>query len=515
MYYNNLKKYFKNKPNPYFTGVIFLSILFFGFFSLAHGASAKTFYLDGNLSSNCTSGNYSIANRDCSGSDGDVYNNLADVITALAGGDTLYIRAGSYTRTTNNLALGSLHITASGTAPQHTVISAYTGEQPVICTETGRCQYNPAPGDRCWGNSPGTYIGTGVCCGEGGNYTCGSCTGAGGEGGANCYYPNPAIGIVGNYIDVIGFKTYGQAYLSGHDITLQKGDLGGGGPNTSQGQVVMIQNAYNVTVKNNRIHNSCWGQSDGNGAALMGYNFSAIIENNEFYDNWGADIRIKDTSGQLGRDTHIRYNFFRPSVFMANNGVESIGQDVDIDHVYTYQNIFYQKYYGIKLELAAIISTISYNNTFINCASRDVISGGNPVIHLYNNLHYHSASGHRYWDVQSNPLSLLNSDYNLFYSTIGDTFWGHLWVNRGTTLSAWQSYSGKDAGSLESNPNFLNPTGSNPEDFKRSSYTENFIGSSYGVHAGAYETGNETIGVDWTTPADVTPPNAPTGFVVL
>jgi hypothetical protein len=54
MQHNNLKKYPKNKPNPYFTGVIFLAIIFFGFFGLAKSSQAAPDISD--ISSNLING---------------------------------------------------------------------------------------------------------------------------------------------------------------------------------------------------------------------------------------------------------------------------------------------------------------------------------------------------------------------------------------------------------------------------------------------------------------------------
>src|SRR6266508_4088331 len=180
-----------NKIKLYGLFTVFIFILFYTTL-----INAATIYLDANLSANCTSGNYSIVNRACAGSDGNSFNNLGDAISNLAGGDTLYIRSGTYIRTTHDLSTGSLSISASGTLGQHTVVSNYSGEQPVIFTEAGRCLYNPNPNDTS----------TPVCNGNS-------------QGGSACYYPNPAISIGGSYIDLIGIKTYGQAYISAaHDV---------------------------------------------------------------------------------------------------------------------------------------------------------------------------------------------------------------------------------------------------------------------------------------------------------
>ncbi len=85
-----------------------------------------TRYVDGNLGANCT-GNYSIANRSCTGSDGDAYTtaNAGTATAATVAGDTLFVRAGTY-----NLRLSSALLTInSGTNDTTRVkIAGYPGE---------------------------------------------------------------------------------------------------------------------------------------------------------------------------------------------------------------------------------------------------------------------------------------------------------------------------------------------------------------------------------------------------
>lgn len=469
-------------------GVLFVIIIVLFIFPLT--SEAKTFYLDAQLSQNC-SGNYSTTNRSCSGVDGTAYNNLNDAVNALAGGDTLYVRNGIYYRTTNDYFSGALAVNVAGTASQHTVVSNYGTEQPVICTSSTKCNYNPDPSDTTYTNS-------------------------------SHYYPNPAISIGANYVDVMGFKTYGQVLVRGasaskiHDITIQNSDLGGGGPHLNQGNVVLFHDVYDVTLKNNKIHNSSWGESNANGPAVMGYRFAATIENNEFYDNWGSDIRLKDTQSANGYSTHIRYNFFKPSSIATgsnNSGVSGINQYSDLDYIYIYNNIFYNKPVGIVWDTPANYGTFAYNNTFIN-NSVDISNWMTTQINTFNNLYYHSVSSQIYIDVQANPLSLINSDFNLHYSADSTARWRNLYANRGTTLVEWQTYSSKDINSVYKNPNFVNPTGSTPADFKRTSYSGDVSGSSYGAVAGAYETGNEIIGLYTSISTDTTPPSSPSGLAV-
>ena len=53
-------------------------------------------FVDHKLMNDCLTGNYSIANRDCNGDDGNAYDTIQEAATAVAAGDTVYIRAGTY-----------------------------------------------------------------------------------------------------------------------------------------------------------------------------------------------------------------------------------------------------------------------------------------------------------------------------------------------------------------------------------------------------------------------------------
>src|SRR5262245_20201700 len=71
-----------------------IAILFFLTPNLTIGA---TIYIDGQLAVNCSSNNYSISSRNCTGKDGNAYNNIQAALTASANNDTIYFRPGSIT----------------------------------------------------------------------------------------------------------------------------------------------------------------------------------------------------------------------------------------------------------------------------------------------------------------------------------------------------------------------------------------------------------------------------------
>lgn len=407
-----------------------------------------------------------------------VFSDISQAAKALASADTLYVRAGTYSRESVGQSIavhgnqvsywtGSLAINATGTPERRKLVSAYKDELAIIQAKPGVSNYNPDPADTNFKQS-------------------------------SHYYPHPAISIGGAYVDVVGFKTYGQVVLTGHDNTVQECDLGGGGPHTNQGQVIMIHSAYNVTVRNNKIHHSCWGESAINGAATMGYAFAATIEHNEFYDNYGPDIRIKDCRGRQAYDTIIRFNVFRPTTTnpKGNAGVLGIGQYGEIRRIQIHNNLFLRKSEGISWDSSAMEGTLAFNNTFVDC-NCDVGTWLNPAVHVSNNLHYHSRAGQSFYSFQANPLGNLQSDRNMFFSTAGDTRWENLYRPRGTSLDAWRGYFGGDKNSVWKDPPFLNPTGNRPEDFKRKDpkAIQDVDGSPYGPVCGAYVTGDENVGI--------------------
>src|SRR5215510_13031584 len=87
---------------------------------------ATTRYADKNLSSNCTTGNYSILNRDCTGSDGNGYTTINGALAVTAAGDVVLVRAGTYNEALTNT------IPAGSSTSSRTALRGYPGELPQI-----------------------------------------------------------------------------------------------------------------------------------------------------------------------------------------------------------------------------------------------------------------------------------------------------------------------------------------------------------------------------------------------
>ncbi len=81
---------------------------------------AATYYADNSMAGDCTSSDYSIANRTCTGSDGNAYNTIAEAIAvATTASDVVSIRAGTY-----NVAVAS--------GANNTTIQAYNAEAVLV-----------------------------------------------------------------------------------------------------------------------------------------------------------------------------------------------------------------------------------------------------------------------------------------------------------------------------------------------------------------------------------------------
>ena len=118
-------------------------------------AASSTIYTDGKLASDCTNGNYSIANRDCSGSDGNAYKTVQAGIDALIPGGTLYIRSGTYKEIWQNgdYQEASFFVDLDSSGTKAATIAGYPGESRPVLT------YKPDDLPR-WSANPdsqGTY----------------------------------------------------------------------------------------------------------------------------------------------------------------------------------------------------------------------------------------------------------------------------------------------------------------------------------------------------------------------
>ena len=187
---------------------------------------ADTIFLDTRPGIVNGSSTYDPNTRACGKGKYRVFTDLDQAADALSDADALYVRAGTYSRAPVgkyievhgnkvNYWTGALAINASGTPQRRKLVSAYKDELVIIQARPGASNFNPDPADTTFKNS-------------------------------SHYYPHPAISIGGAYVDVAGFKTYGQVVISRHDVTVEDCDLGGGGSHMNQGNVVVANGYGNI-----------------------------------------------------------------------------------------------------------------------------------------------------------------------------------------------------------------------------------------------------------------------------
>lgn len=89
---------------------------------------AANVYVDSTLTSDCTSGNYSTTNRNCSSSDGKAYNTIQKAVNNMNTSDDIFIRGGTYYE---NVLLSGANA-PNGTASDYASIQSYPGEWAII-----------------------------------------------------------------------------------------------------------------------------------------------------------------------------------------------------------------------------------------------------------------------------------------------------------------------------------------------------------------------------------------------
>lgn len=300
---------------------------------LASPAWSADFYVDNQLVSDCTGGDYSIANRNCTGSDGNGYDTVAEGVTNTSEGDTLNIRAGTYTEN---------DITISWNGPSMTTIQAYNGESVTIHND-----------------HEATNTGAGTC---GDNAD-----------GVETFNTSSADDVTFKDLILTGsIGSYNEEYNS----------VAIGGPSAGSGYIIVdnceisgfnhvaLKGGHRWWVKNSYIHDI--GVTSGDHGVYSDYNGSvdrAIIEHTFFENIVGAGIQLY--GGGNGDYWIIRNNIFLNCGANYNGpicsgggsgwGIIIEGSDNDI-----YGNTFYGCNRAIDFFRSTSSNNEAKNNIFYN-----------------------------------------------------------------------------------------------------------------------------------------------------
>jgi len=406
----------------------------------------------------------------------------------FSAGDTIYIRAGTYTITDQSWIrynCPNIHVRQSGSVQNPVTIRNYPGETAIL---NGTA------------NSLGPVIG--VC------------------------QDYPANNTV---IDGLEITNGGLRVEAAQNVVIQNNIIHGiTAPFCDNVGTIWVEWFTNATIRNNKLYdvnNSC---GDANASAIIGYRSTNVtIENNEIY-NSRAGIHLK-TGGNYNRNYTIRNNYMHDLAIYAI-GISFADND-DTNDIKVYNNIMASTGTGFKMDSGADSGVASdwqvYNNTIYGYIGNCLVgpaSAGSTNWKGYNNICSRTGSASRD-GIQNSALQISILDYNLYYKSTGLSF--QLGGANYTTLANWRTATGKEANSLGGttsgfDPLFVGPLTS-AAGFKLSSGSPALNagrsdGTSGGsvVHIGAYRTGNECIGLEshCSILSDTAPPYPPSGLRV-
>jgi len=379
----------------------------------------------------------------------------AIAMSNAAAGDTVYFRGGDYyPPDVSDPSFPSWYPRHAGTAAQPIIIIGYPGETPVI--------YQPL--------------------------------------GANS---NSGLGAVYNgYIIFDSFKfvkrkTLSETYLwycsETDHITIRNSEFIGLQAQDTQNQVgVANGNCNYVYVYNNvfRDFTNVGAPQSNIGATWFFSENHAWVYNNDFI-NCSNGIQTKVNMSNMYAYNNFFYNVYQPFHWQQETAGDS--------EFHIYNNIAVLPSGGAFLYAADPVNPYYGNNVYNNtifCTSscEGFLLGNNNTrnFHAWNNIIYGAGGTTTFAHVPSGAGVPEYMNYNNLY-----TAGSRNWIRDSTlytSIESWRTATGFEANSVTTNPQFVNPGGSNAADYKRSSYPANGRGGSYASVMGAYITGNERIG---------------------
>ncbi len=400
-----------------------------------------------------------------------------DIYTAsdnAQAGDTVFLRGGTYEidwgraeRIWGNDAWqhSAVEIANSGTGTSPIIFKSYLSEIPLFIWDSDTVIQDPNKGSSMFGSYRESWI------------------------------IWDGLNVIGRQDEIARDKIFNIWF--GKHITIRNCDLQGSSVTNPYNNPIIFSDGDSTDptdyflIINNKIHGATSVSGD-NSAGIMFYDSDHVtITKNNFYDNQNG---IYDKSGS--NNVECSYNTFYNNqlgyLFMAtasdrinisihnnifiNNSVYDVSisrigdtdPSVIVANFFIFSNTFYSQFpiYSItarwRNQPNSMINTQIYNNLFSN---------GDPIINIGSDLTDYM-DYNNYDDVKSYRID--GVDYFNF--------------------SSYKSATNYDLNSTTNNPNFINPGGTSPEDYKRTSYPTDGRGGTYPNVMGAYITGNEIIG---------------------
>jgi hypothetical protein len=289
--------------------------------------------------------------------------------------------------------------------------------------------------------------------------------------------------------------------------------------------LITIQRSHYMLIESNKLHDNNGLQDTdpefkeyavNTNAIINFWSSDIIIRNNDIYNNY---IGIWDKGAERNNQyyhNHIwggsdYYTSCKQGIFMR----ATLNVQGPATGVRAYQNVIRNCGVGVQIEdvsyhdfpeVKVFNNTIVGNDSYHNNAGIFVADNAKNA-EIFNNIIVGYPVQVRYYTGTSTIVSY--SNYNDFYSASAIKRWSLDWSSDYNTLDLWRAATNFDINSIESNPQFVNPGGTNPIDYKLQPNSPARIGrgGSYATVMGAYITGNETIGYDPDAPrVEITSP---------
>jgi Right handed beta helix region len=410
--------------------LIFAVLLFIP--SVTFGA---TIYIDGTLGTNCTSGNYSIANRNCSGSNGNAYNNIVAALSASAANDTAYLRAGSYT--SNVVGTDGITPLAGQT---------WSGYQSESVTITAAATHR--------------FVFSWI---QRNNITIRNLTLRGGR-GAGIYAQNSVSSVLEN-LDIADWGAGGSSEFGGYTHAVNFGSFDSNFPMT---------NARMTSIHVHSPH-PLRGQWNG-GLTLGGFASNGLIENNLVEDvNFGIWFDVNSGRTALGLTPHTAQNNIVKNIVFHCFHIEDGSAAIFRNNI----GINCQDTGFLLRPGAKTMQDVKFqNNTLYNVGKVGIWlqnDQGSAVIqntNIDNNIIFSAVNTNHLLIVGTGVTTATGNTYrnNLFYSSSNDlavcwgdnvgTSWscetGIQYTDTSTAMSQFNSNVSQANGNIAGNPLFAN-----------------------------------------------------------
>jgi hypothetical protein len=351
-------------------------VIFLLLFLVPSLAEAANRYVDASLSATCVGSTYSIASRNCTGTDGTGYKTLREGLRAMVASDQVFIRAGSYNATTGTGTYGNTALDTWGCTPScptswetATRVSNYPGETAIItgafnldsAITGGPIEYLIIQGDVranliVQGGSGGWRFHGGLTHVRLQTTTVQNSTENGISGGGNCSTTFATdIQIIDNLIQSNGDATSGSGPINEHGIY----------PGCSRSWLVERN-----TIRNNhawQVHFYASGVNNHLNATIR-YN---LVEGHKSGSTSGSGILISQGSGH-----RIHNNV----VVSPGSGGAALQNCIDLYGTQTgtkvYNNTCYGMPIGVFLSNSGVTNVIVKNNIFDNVTTPLSNTGG-------------------------------------------------------------------------------------------------------------------------------------------